>query len=289
MSAQAATGQTPAGLDEDTVAAIASTIEPIPASVSRLAQLVAHPDTNPGQIIELISREPRLASRVIARANMADAAGREAITTVRGAVVRLGFATTLNVAVASCAKPVLQTALEPYGLLDGELWLRAVTASVAAEVVAARSHDPVTGSALTAALLHEVGKVAICRHFGPATLAAVHREADRRTGDATELERIVIGADHATIGAMVVRAWGLPDSIAAAVGGYLAPFGSGTTDAAVVRLSHLLGVAGTRPDDAMAVWDDLELGCAVLRLRCDGPDELLAITAEQIEAVGSQL
>jgi len=278
-----------AGLDEATISAVAATIEPIPASIARLSQLVARPDTNSAKIVELVSREPRLAAEVIARANVADAAGRQATTTVRGAVVRLGFGTTLSVALGVCARPLLQAPLEPYGLLAGELWLRAVTASIAAEVVAPLARVPVDGSALTASLLHEVGKVAICRHLGEATLLAIHREADRRTGDATELERLVVGADHAEIGAAVVRAWGLPDRIAAAVGGYLHPFDEMTREAAVVRVAHLLGVAGTRPDHAPSVWDELEAGCHNLQLRCDGPDELVTATMARIEVVGSLL
>jgi HD-like signal output (HDOD) protein len=274
---------------ETVIAEIAASIEPIPASVTRLSQLVADPDTNAAQIVELISREPVLAARVIARANSAQATGRDAITTVRAAVVRLGFQTTLGVALAGSTRPLLQAPLEPYGLLAGELWLRAVTASVAAEVVAPLTPQPITGAALTASLLHEIGKVAICRHVGEATLAAIEREADRRTGDATDLERIVVGADHAVIGGCVALAWGLPDAIADAVAGYLAPFGQGTAEAGVVRMAHLLGVAGTRPDHALAVWDELDLGHRVLKLTCDGPDELIAATAERIEVLGGHL
>src|SRR5690606_3349384 len=147
------------------------------------------------------------------------------------------------------------------GLMAGELWLRAVTASVAAEVIIPLSPEPVPGAAVTASLLHEIGKIAICRHFGERTLWVISAEAERRVDDVPTVERQVLGTDHAQIGAAVLRAWGLPDVIADVVADYVRPITQVGTAARVVRLAHLLGVAGTRPDQTDELWGALEQTC----------------------------
>ena len=109
------------------------------------------------------------------------------------------------------------------------------TRRAAVQVGAAVSYGP--GEELgTAALLHDVGKVVL------ADLHLDHRDP-WHTGSSTPRERLAreyknFGTDHAAVGSLALKEWGIPEIITDAVGDHDAPSATGL--AAVIRLADLL-------------------------------------------------
>jgi len=86
-----------------------------------------------------------------------------------------------------------------------------------------------------AALLHDVGKLVLAELHGPFEETA----DDRATPDERiRRERRELGIDHALVGAVLVRRWGLAPSVAAAVERHHSPKATG--HAAAIRLSDLV-------------------------------------------------
>jgi putative nucleotidyltransferase with HDIG domain len=88
----------------------------------------------------------------------------------------------------------------------------------------------------TASLLHDVGKLVLL-HAYPGYPAKVHQQA-RTPEERIRQERRELGVDHALVGGVLVRRWGLPESLATSVEHH--HDGSFGGDAAFIRLADML-------------------------------------------------
>ncbi|MCW3067209.1 MAG: hypothetical protein JWN32_4381 [Solirubrobacterales bacterium] len=89
---------------------------------------------------------------------------------------------------------------------------------------------------MVAALLHDVGKLVLADAYREYP-GAVHGGA-RTPEDRVRAEQRTLGVDHASVGGVLIRRWGLPDRIATAVERHHLAHETG--DAAVVRLADML-------------------------------------------------
>jgi putative nucleotidyltransferase with HDIG domain len=85
-------------------------------------------------------------------------------------------------------------------------------------------------------LLHDIGKL-VLMHAYPGYPAQVHRRA-RTPEDRIHQERRELGVDHALVGGVLARRWGLPTTVAATIERHHNPEVEG--EAAFVRLADML-------------------------------------------------
>jgi hypothetical protein len=108
-------------------------------------------------------------------------------------------------------------AVPEYGLGAGELWKHSVLASIGADLIRGRSSVRVPTEAATAALVHDIGKLVLCRYMSPHVLELI-AQSGAQDGDADfEAELKVLEVHHGDVGALVAEHWRLPESIVAAV------------------------------------------------------------------------
>ena len=93
--------------------------------------------------------------------------------------------------------------------------VHAVATQRAAERIARALAYPRIDELLVAALLHDVGKLVLT--FVEPRYAEIDRAADLSPERRLELERRATGIDHALVGGVLVRRWGLPHELAHAV------------------------------------------------------------------------
>ena len=89
---------------------------------------------------------------------------------------------------------------------------------------------------MVTALLHDVGKLVLV-HAYPGYPGQVHGNA-RTPEDRIHRERRELGVDHALVGGVLARRWGLPKSVASAIERHHAEDATG--DAAFIRLADML-------------------------------------------------
>lgn len=194
----------------------ADTLDPVPVSVSRLLAVVSRDRWAFADVEQVISHDQALTGRLMQVANSAANAALVPIGTVRDAVIRVGVGPVLSFAMAACVGRTMRRALPEYGLSEGELWAHSVATSLAVEVVTAMSPVEVPPEAVTAGLLHDVGKLVMARFLTPEVLSAIQ---ELRTGGSSshQAELSVLGIDHAELGAHIARRWNAPPRIVAAV------------------------------------------------------------------------
>jgi putative nucleotidyltransferase with HDIG domain len=114
--------------------------------------------------------------------------------------------------------------------------LHAVGVHHAASVIARRLGSEQADATLVAALLHDVGKLVLADAY-PDYPGGIHGNA-RTPEERVWAEQRTLGIDHGVVGAVLIRRWGLPDRVAAAVERH--HHASDAGDAAIVRLADLL-------------------------------------------------
>jgi putative nucleotidyltransferase with HDIG domain len=207
---------------------------PVPAEAHR--RLLSACDleaTSPAELAEVVESDAALAMTVMREANNGSGPpGRTA--GVEAAILALSPAGIRD----------LVTPLETYDMLERpsarsqhqERFRRhAVAVRCAADRVAAIARLPHREEITVAALLHDVGRLVLAEVYGdehgPGVSGYSPDERARR-------ERRELGIDHALVGAVLIRRWGLPGQIATAVERHHAPDASGTAGA--VRLADML-------------------------------------------------
>ena len=207
----------PQPVDVRVVAESARSLEALPASLVRLAGLVADPDVDMRLIVEVVTYDEALTANLLRRANSAVSAARNPIRTVHDAVVRLGMGTVLALAMSASMSSRMRKALPQYGLAEGELWEHSVATSLAVDVLRGRSGTTLPPEASTAGLLHDLGKLVLCRFLGPSILAMV-RDASTTEGLSwTAAEQRILGIHHGQLAGVIAEQWRMPPSIVAGV------------------------------------------------------------------------
>ena len=114
--------------------------------------------------------------------------------------------------------------------------LHAVATQRAAERVAREIGWDDRDSLLVAALLHDIGRL-VLMHAYPGYPEQVHQGA-RTPEERVARERRELGVDHAVVGGVLARRWGLPQSLSRAIERHHSDDAQGA--AAIVRLADML-------------------------------------------------
>jgi HD-like signal output (HDOD) protein len=273
-------------LDLDAVMSAASHLHPLPASLARLATLVSDQDTDLRAIVEVISFDQALAGALLARANSAAHAGRQAIRTVHEAVVRLGTGTVLAMAMSASVGGLMRTSLPSYGLAEGQLWRHSVRTALAAEVVKREVRIPIGAEVSTAGLLHDVGKLVLARHCDSDVDRSVLLAMEHDGLDRLDAETLVLGVNHAELSGLIVQAWGLPDTVVQAVQYHHHPQLTHLIEAHVVRLANdlshdLEGDSG----HSRTTWRD---SMTALNLRVSSWPDMMRVVEQRYEELAAR-
>jgi putative nucleotidyltransferase with HDIG domain len=189
----------------------------LPASVTRLATVIANPQSVIGDVVEAIRFDQALTAAVLREANSVASASRREITSVKDAAVRIGGARILSHCIAGTLRTKLADELASYGYGENELWRHSVAAAVAAEELGLIVKTSGRGLEFTAALLHDIGKLVMGRTAPAEAMQAVWDAVKKNNITCERAETAMFGFSHAVLGAEIVKTWGLPDDIERAV------------------------------------------------------------------------
>lgn len=273
-------------------------LAPMPASVVRLAAMVADPRSGAQEAAQVIELDQALTANVLRWANSAWSASQRVIETVREAVLRLGTARILEFAVGHVVGGLMRKPCEGYGLGEYELWRHSVASALAVERLGSLTTQMVPGTAFTAALLHDFGKLLLNRYLSGDVIHLIAERVETKKITYLEAEREVLGTDHAAVGGAVARHWRFPEPLVLAIENHHSPDTSPDPVLDAVHLANavakLVGVGLGR--EAMNVHVSVEaagrlgLTSAGLETLCAAVQDDLARTEEiwGITANGSQ-
>ena len=163
---------------------------------------------------QVIAREPVMMAASVLRIANSSALGlrREIVSNVSEAVAYLGFSTTKSLFLRLKMDAILPRARTGRGYDSDKLWIHAMAVAQTAEEIARRAGGGDPQLALTAGLLHDIGKLAI-NGYGDAALEELWPVDSDPAESIIDRERKLFGADHAILGAALASDWKLPKDL----------------------------------------------------------------------------
>lgn len=212
----------------------------MPATGAKMLRMLEDPETSVDEIEEVLRHDPGLTGNVLKLANSAYFGIPSKVSSVRQGVLLLGLRKLLQLVVASCVSAVMDKPVPGYDLPPGDLWRHSIAVSIAAEALVKDKKNIHTEDIFTPALLHDIGKL-ILGHFVKDELDDIEKIAGKGVPYVVA-ENMVLGTDHAEVGAQVLTQWSFPRDVIEAVRWHHDPDFSEQAKASVdiVYLSNLL-------------------------------------------------
>jgi two-component system cell cycle response regulator len=281
------------GQPDAALAAAIAGLHPLPSprgAALELLRLAGNDLASVDDVARVAQADPALAGRLIRVANSSAYRGARSTGSIRSAVLRLGLASTRQIALAfSLLNEHRRGACQAFDYQG--FWSRSLLRALAARAIAARLRGGEPHEALACALLAEIGRLALAT-----AQPAAYGELLLRHGQGGAALRLAesaqFGIDHAGLGLALLAQWKLPASQLDALRAWFAPSGASQgLPQSVLRLSRTLVLAEalaralSAPVAQLGAWTHVALQAAE-RLSLDAPqlDELVA-TLEQ-EAQG---
>jgi putative nucleotidyltransferase with HDIG domain len=187
----------------------------MPGAAVELLALIDDPDVSVSQIEAILRNDPGLTANILKLANAAYFGVPNKIGSVSQAVIILGLKRLIQMVIASCVSAIMDQSVPGYEISPGELWRHSIAVSVAAEGLVHQLKLAVDEGVFTAALLHDVGKL-ILGEFVKDDLEEFENTIPSEMSF-EQAENLVLGTNHAEVGAEILTRWSLPQDIVNAV------------------------------------------------------------------------
>jgi HD-like signal output (HDOD) protein len=193
-----------------------SELPPMPQVADKARRIVADEHSSFSDLARVIETDQAIAARVLKLANSSYYGVRGTISSIQHASVVLGMKTLNDLLILACTSSLLGPDLHGYSLQTGELWQHSLAVAGCARMLAAASFPDLTEDAFSAGLIHDCGKLILDRF--------ILERKDMfnqflKSGEASFLqaEKLLLGFDHAQIGAEVCDTWSIPRQITIAI------------------------------------------------------------------------
>ena len=187
-------------------------IPSLPSIVGKVLQIINHPNASAADISDYIEKDVGLASKVLKMANSAYYGIPQTISSVRSAIVILGFNTVKSLVLSSSVSNIFNN-IETDAINPQNVWKHSVEVSMLSRLFAKESFNVDTDPdiAFSSGLLHDVGLLAIGQ-CAPKDLEKLVAELPNYSS-LIEAEEKVLGVNHLYLGDFLLEKWGLPEAL----------------------------------------------------------------------------
>jgi putative nucleotidyltransferase with HDIG domain len=187
----------------------------MPATGAKMLKMLEDPETRVDEIEDVLRHDPGLTGNVLRLANSAYFGIPSKVASTRQAVLLLGLKKLIQLVIASCVNAVMDKPVPGYNLPPGDLWRHSIAVSIASEALVKDKKNLDAEDIFTPALLHDIGKL-ILGHFVKEEQESIEKIAE--TGvPYVVAENMVLGTDHAEVGAQILTQWSFPREVIDAV------------------------------------------------------------------------
>jgi len=217
-------------------------IPTLPSIATTIMEKTLDTKVNARQIAQMVEKDQALSIKVLKVANSPFYRRIKEISTIRGAVVLLGFnvlkSIVLSISVINLFSEKDKRALDFY-----KFWQHSIACAVCAKAIANKVLPASAEDAFIAGLLHDLGKVVadqlIC---DKGEYSEVLEVMNRANSNIVQVEKKIMGIDHATLGRFLMEKWNLPSHLCRTIG-YHHNLGEMEGDDITIRLCSIIHVA----------------------------------------------
>jgi len=191
-------------------------ISTLPDVALRIMAVVDDPASAADDLLEAVRSDPSIAMRLMRTVNSSYYALTEKAADLKQAVTLLGFEEVRNLALTAYVAQLFKTSGGHGRYHRRDLWDHMVATGVVARLIAKTCGKVPPQEAYAAGLLHDVGLILIDQQLHKRFCRVVDALSEK--APICEVERRILGFDHAALGEFVARKWNLPETLAAAIG-----------------------------------------------------------------------
>lgn len=236
---------------EEVVARLAQP-EALPTSlhtVQRVRKTVENPQASIRDIAEIVATDPSIAAKLLRVTNTAPYGMPGRVTDINVAAALLGIDGICEIAISSR----VTDAHRKFWYFDYNAFAAsALFSATAARAIAYAVKQDLCATAYTAALLHEIGRLALAVNFPEHYAALDEALADKNL---VQAEENLFGMSHAEAGYTLVQEWGLPVQLTEPIRCHHNPQSAQEAKdlVAIVALAAFMARMHARPDDKTKV------------------------------------
>jgi len=235
----------------------------LPQVVYKVIEITGNQAASPKDIEAAVEVDPGFCARILRVVNSAYYALPRQVSSIREAVLLLGFRALRELAMTIGAFDLFMGKTDRGSMRRRVWWRHSLDVALAARALARVFPDMNAEEAHAAALLHDIGKPMLDRHIsGGYDQAEMLISAGMPT---LEAERRTMGAHHCEVGVAVAKLWRFPPTLVEAIGCHHVP----GPDMDYPRLCALVALcdafshckmAGSEPVEAVPEWAQVALG-----------------------------
>ena len=183
-------------------------LEAMPHVVWQLMEALGSERTNAAKLESIIGNDVALASKLLSLANSAYYGFPQRITTIRHAVVLIGFKELQFLALGTGLAEVFDLGKAPRGFSAEALWVHCMAVAWTARCIAEAARQENPGEAMISGLLHDVGKFVLASYLREDLARLLELEEGGMPYYRAEEE---LDLEHTLIGYWLAKRWSLPE------------------------------------------------------------------------------
>ena len=192
--------------DIQTIVKGISRLKPLPQAFHQIMTLAKDSQVEMERLADAVALDPILSANLLKDANSAYYGRSGSFETVHQAVVFLGTIEVLNLVLMAGCRDTLSVPQKGYALEAGELWQYSLASAMLARAVARYAMLEDAQLVFTVAMLKDIGKVVLAQYVSE-QYHHIRSLVDSGRHSFREAEKLVLGIDHAELGALVATVW----------------------------------------------------------------------------------
>lgn len=196
-----------------------SDIASIKNVASGILKVVNDIHSKPKDLEAIIRLDPPLVAKILKVANSAYYSPPSEIDSVDRAVVMIGYDALKYIALGQKVRGIFSKRASAEGFSRSDLWKHCVAVGVMGRVLYNHIHGEGGTNLYTAGLIHDIGIIAI-EQFLPDAFQAIFQTAAENGVDLNQVEKKILGFNHAELAVQIIAGWKLPQELVSAIGAH---------------------------------------------------------------------
>jgi putative nucleotidyltransferase with HDIG domain len=209
---------TPPGEKIDLMVSYITRLMAFPFTIAKVLQITQDDKSGAGHIAKVISSDPAISANILKVSNSVYfVCSDRRISSIKEAIVRIGFSETKNIVIGMMVPKLLNEALKNLGFDRQDFWQHSLAAALFADKIARFIGGTLNSEmAFLAGLLHDLG-VVILDEFFPDFFASSLKETSIRASHFPDEQTARFGINHKDVVARLFPEWKIPADITEAV------------------------------------------------------------------------
>jgi putative nucleotidyltransferase with HDIG domain len=227
---------------------VIDSLPPLPVTVANVIKVTTSPESSADDLVKAILPDQIMCAAILKIANSALYGHSKTISSLRTAIVVLGFREVQSIVMGKAAISTFRQAFVKNKVELVKFWEHAFVAGLAAKIIA-ENLGLVTGQFFMGGLLHDIGKLVLFLALQDKYLPSVGMTSFS-TGERLAEEKQRFSASHDIVGGRLLRKWLFPENLIQAVEYHHRPGQTSTLQGypLVVQLADVLSFLCCNPE-----------------------------------------